>query len=130
MNAQEQTIQGLYEHAQNPKEMERMHHWLNELLGQEGKLYSIPSMTMIGYYFMPYQKATYPMIALAPQKNHIGLYVMAWEKEQSVLEKYQQYFPKTMMGKGCIRIKNWEKVDQETLKQLILEAKSILESQQ
>lgn len=69
------------------------------------------SGTWLGYGMHPYQTKSmkepgeWPVVALAAQKNHIGLYIMSTEDDQYIAEKYADSFGKVSVGKSCVRFK-------------------------
>ena len=54
-------------------------------------------------------------IAFASQKQYISLYIL----KQEVLDDYRENFPKSRIGKGCIRYPNPEKIDFDMVEQMI-----------
>jgi uncharacterized protein YdhG (YjbR/CyaY superfamily) len=85
-------------------------------------------MTMLAWRVGDYTskngtKGTWPLIALAPQKNNLALYMCAVDTKQTYLaEKYKQHLGRVSTGKSCIRFKKWENINQATLKKMIQEA--------
>lgn len=82
---------------------------------------------MLGYGSFPYKNykkemITWPVIALASQKNYISLYVCAVKDGKYLAEKYKRELGKVSVGKSCIRFKKLEDVDLATLKKVIKEA--------
>lgn len=97
----------------------------------ERKLYSSNTITTIGYGEIPYKKGTGdandmgPILAIAPQKNNISFYVMAWKDGVSLPERYVGKLGKTSHGKCCIRFRKYSSLDLEELKNLLLETYEI-----
>ncbi len=93
--------------------------------GMERQLYAANSITMIGYGILPYHTKSYnswPVIALAPQKNSVNLYMSALKDGRELTLHYKEKLGKISMGKGCIRIPKLEKVDVGELKNMIRDA--------
>ncbi len=81
------------------------------------------SISMIGYGIVPYKNSCYdgmwPMVALAPQKNNISLYIMVFENGKPIIEDYKDVFGKSNIGKSCIRLKNLNEEKITAIKQLL-----------
>lgn len=83
------------------------------------------SGTWLAYGMQPYQTksmkeaSTWPVIALAAQKNYISLYVMAVENGRYLAEEYEKDLGKVNVGKSCIRFKKLDDLNLETVKKLI-----------
>ncbi|MBL8030226.1 MAG: DUF1801 domain-containing protein [Candidatus Doudnabacteria bacterium] len=80
---------------------------------------------MLGYGTFPYKNAkkelvSWPVIALANQKNYISLYVCALEKGKYIAEKNKKELGKVSVGKSCIRFKKLADLNLETLKKVLL----------
>ncbi|MBS3902823.1 MAG: DUF1801 domain-containing protein [Anaplasmataceae bacterium] len=79
---------------------------------------------MIGYGSFPYlnykkEKISWPIVAMASQKNYISVYVCAVDGKEYVAEKYKDKLGKVSVGKSCIRFKNLDDVNLDTLKKVI-----------
>lgn len=91
----------------------------------EPTLASSMNWTMVGYGLVPYKTKSmkepvdYPLVALAAQKNHLALYVMAVEDGEYVAEKYADKLGKVSVGKSCIRFKNYADLDHATLRLIL-----------
>ena len=83
---------------------------------------TIPSISMIGYWPAEVEKSEWPVVALAPQKHYISLYVNGVKEGQSLAEYYANKLGKTNNGKGCIRFRKLADVDRTGLKALIKDA--------
>lgn len=75
---------------------------------------------MLGYGEFPYvnykkEHITWPIIALANQKNYISVYVCALDKGMYLAEKYKEMLGKVSVGKSCIRFKKIADINLETL---------------
>jgi uncharacterized protein YdhG (YjbR/CyaY superfamily) len=84
---------------------------------------------MLGYGKFKYidykgQENDWPIVALANQKNYISVYVCAIDKEQGqyLAEEYKDRLGKVSVGKSCIRFNKLEKVNLDTLKEVLLKA--------
>jgi hypothetical protein len=91
------------------------------------KLKSHFAYNMIGYGAFPYKNSkketlSWPIIALANQKNYISMYVCALEDGGYVAEKYKAELGKVSVGKSCIRIKKLEDVNLPELKKVLQKA--------
>lgn len=59
-------------------------------------------------YGMPsYSRENVVEVAFASQKQNIAFYVL----RTNVLDQYRNLFPKSAIGKGCIRYRNPDKID-------------------
>jgi hypothetical protein len=94
---------------------------------------SAPSLTphfaynMLGYGTFPYKNykkelISWPIIALANQKNYVSIYVCALENGQYLAEKYKNELGHVSVGKSCIRFKRLDQINLPTLKTLIQKA--------
>ena len=82
---------------------------------------------MIGYgkfKYIDYKKreGTWPIIALANQKQYISIYVCATDGKQHVAEKYEKDLGKVHIGRSCIRLKKIEDINVKTLQKILKEA--------
>ncbi len=82
---------------------------------------------MLGYGSFPYKNykkemISWPVVALASQKNYISLYVCALDGGKYLAEKYAKELGKVSVGKSCIRFKKIEDLDLVTLKKLLKRA--------
>jgi uncharacterized protein YdhG (YjbR/CyaY superfamily) len=75
---------------------------------EEGMAYKMPS----------YSKDGTVEIAFASQKQNIALYVL----KEGVVDSYRDGFPKSAVGKGCIRFRSPEKIDFDLVKQILEDA--------
>lgn len=90
------------------------------------RLFSGPSITMIGYGSMPWQGASksgvWPLLGLASQKQYISLYVAAEKDGRLLAEHYAGRLGKTDNGKGCIRFRRAADVDLDALADAVRDA--------
>ena len=67
-------------------------------------------------YGMPsYSKAGVVEIALSSQRQNIALYLL----KAGVVNKYRDNFPKSAVGKGCIRYRNPDKINLELMRRML-----------
>lgn len=79
---------------------------------------------MLGYGAFPYtnykkEKGTWPVIALANQKQYVSLYICAVDHKTYIAEKYAKELGKVSVGKSCIRFKKLEDLNLPVLKKVI-----------
>lgn len=96
----------------------------------ERKLRVTDTMCMLGYGDIPYHTKScgdsiISIISLAPQKNNISMYVMAWKDGKSLAKTYEGKLGKTSNGEGCIRFKKFENLDLEQLKNLLKDVNDV-----
>jgi nucleoid DNA-binding protein len=90
------------------------------------QLHAGVSITMLGYGAFDYQtksgsKGRWPVVAIAPQKNYISLYVCAVADGKYLTEQYQDRLGKVSCGKSCIRMKKFTDLNQDTVKIMLEE---------
>jgi hypothetical protein len=79
----------------------------------------------IGYGMQPYQTksmkgpAEWPLIGLAIQKHHIGLYVCAVENGKYIAEENADRLGNVSVGRSCIRIKKIEDLNLDVVREII-----------
>lgn len=79
----------------------------------------MPGYTETMRYNMPsYEKDGTVEVAFANQKRYISLYVL----KEPVFAAYRGLFPKSRVGKGCLRYPNPEKIDFALVTQIIRDA--------
>lgn len=84
---------------------------------------------MIGYGAFPYtnykkEAISWPIVALANQKNYVSVYVCALKDGKYVAELYAKDLGKVSVGKSCIRFKKQEDIHLPTLKKVLLLAQN------
>jgi uncharacterized protein YdhG (YjbR/CyaY superfamily) len=68
-------------------------------------------------YGMPsYRKDGAVELAFNSQRQYISLYLL----KEGVLDAFRDRFPKSAMGKGCIRYRNPERIDFELMCEMLL----------
>jgi uncharacterized protein YdhG (YjbR/CyaY superfamily) len=58
-------------------------------------------------------------VGFASQKNNIALYIL----RKDVLDTHRDAFPKSNIGKGCIRYRNPDKIDFNLVKTMLIETR-------
>lgn len=79
---------------------------------------------MLGYGSFPYRNykkeaITWPVVALANQKNYVSIYVCSIIDGKYVAETYKKELGKVSVGKSCIRFKKLEDVNLPALKKVL-----------
>ena len=100
------------------KDMEFLHDLIQKTVS---KLKPYFASNMIGYGSFYYldskkQKKDWPIIALANQKNYISIYVCALIEDKAAVETYKKDLGKLSKSLSCIKFKNIEEINLETLK--------------
>ena len=96
--------------------------------GIDRQLFPMGSGAMLGYGLMPYKPKSakevteWPLLALAPQKRHLSLYVCAVVDGQYLAEARADRLGKVSCGKSCIRFTSLDKVDADELSTLVRDA--------
>ena len=96
--------------------------------GIDRQLVPVGSSAMLGYGLMPYQPKSakeptmWPLIALAPQKRHLSLYVCAVVDGSYLAESRAERLGKVSCGKSCIRFTALDRVDAAELGALVRDA--------
>ena len=112
--------------AQVPMERKDLILFLHEFIKKTvPKLKSHFAYNMLGYGSFPYlnhkkEMITWPVIALANQKNYVSLYVCAVDKGKYIAEKYKKELGKVSVGRSCIRFKKLEDLNLAALKKVLL----------
>ena len=111
-----------------PQERKQLILFLHKFIQKTApKLKSHLAYNMLGYGSFPYRNhkketISWPIVALANQKNYVSVYVCALDRGQYLAEKYKKDLGKVSVGKSCIRFKKLEDVHLPTLKKIILQA--------
>jgi hypothetical protein len=96
--------------------------------GIDRQLVPMGSGAMLGYGLMPYkpksakESTMWPLIALAPQKRHLSLYVCAVVDGGYIAEERAGRLGRVSCGKSCIRFTALDKVDAGELGALVRDA--------
>jgi uncharacterized protein YdhG (YjbR/CyaY superfamily) len=111
-----------------PKERKASIEYLHKFIQSAApKLKPHFAYNMLGYGSFLYRNykhetISWPLVALANQKNYISLYVCAFSGKQYLAEKYKTELGKVSVGKSCIRFKKLEDLKLPVLKDLIRQA--------
>ena len=118
------TIQELIDRSDVHKEkMIELDKFISETLPElDKRIYITPTITMIGWGEMPYKGGTWPLIALAPQKNTVNIYISAVRDGQYMLEVYGTALGKISCGKSCARIKKIEDMNKDEWVKMLRES--------
>ena len=99
--------------------------------GIDRQLVPVGAGAMLGYGLMPYRPKSakettmWPLIALAPQKRHISLYVCAVVDGEYLAESRADRLGKVSCGKSCIRFTSLDKIDPDELSALVRDAVAV-----
>lgn len=79
---------------------------------------------MLGYGSFPWRNhkkepITWPVVALANQKNYVSIYVCSIVDGKYLAEAFKDELGKVSVGKSCIRFKRLEDVNLPALKQVL-----------
>lgn len=82
---------------------------------------------MLGYGSFPYKNykkemISWPVVAIANQKNYVSIYVCSVDAGEYVAEKYKDKLGKVSVGKSCIRFNKLEDVNLPFLAEVIKKA--------
>lgn len=108
-----------------PEKQQELMQFLHTFIQKSApKLKPYFAYNMLGYGAFPWRNAkhepiTWPVIALANQKNYVSLYVCAVIDGKYVAETYKKELGNVDVGKSCIRFKKIEDVNLPALKQVI-----------
>lgn len=118
-----QTVKAYLESVPKERQMDmnKLHRFIQKTVP---KLKTHFAYNMLGYGSFPYlnykkEKISWPVIALANQKNYISLYVCAIDKGQCIAETHKKELGKVSVGKSCIRFKKIEDVNLPVLKKVL-----------
>lgn len=102
--------------------------------GLKRQLFSGPSITMIGYGEMSWERSSgsgvWPLIGIAAQKHHISVYVAAIKNGVTLAEHYQDRLGKTHNGKNCIRFAAVDVIDLDVFAEAVVDAVEWAEHQE
>lgn len=108
-----------------PKERKETIEFLHTFIQKASpKLTSHFAYNMIGYGSFPYrnykkEKISWPIVALASQKNYMSIYVCAVDRGEYLAEKFKKELGKVSVGKSCIRFKKLEDLNLPVLKKVL-----------
>ena len=89
------------------------------------------SGSLIGYGWYPYSNSKGPAgewftVGIANRKAYISVYAMGSRGDQNLVEAVADRFPGTKHGRSCLNIDKPELVDDDALRDLILESREQL----
>lgn len=107
------------EDADKRKDSKRLAKFLQEVTGEKPIMWG-PSIVGFGKYHYTYasgREGDWPLTGFSPRKQNLTVYIMqGFEKHTSLMKKLGKY--KT--GKGCLYFKKLEDIDQDVLKELVV----------
>jgi hypothetical protein len=90
------------------------------------RLFRGPSITMIGYGELVWQNMSssgvWPVIAVAPQKHQISMYVAAEREGVPLVQVHAARLGRTNNGKNCVRFQKFEDLDRTAVTGLVHDA--------
>jgi hypothetical protein len=90
------------------------------------RLFSGPSITMIGYGELVWANMSsagvWPVIAVAPQKHQISMYVAAERDGVPLVQLYDERLGRTNNGSNCVRFRRFDDLDRSGMTALIEDA--------
>lgn len=108
---------------------------IQEVTGLKPVLFSgMGTIKVLGYRLLDYKPRSapksappskWPLIAIAPQKNYLALYVCAVKDGKYLAEIYDKKLGKVNCGKSCIRFKNFEALNLPNITELLKDAAEI-----
>lgn len=103
------------------KDIEFLHKFIQK---STPKLKSHFTYNMLGYGSFPYvnykkEKISWPVVALASQKNYISVYVCAIKDGKYLAEVHKKELGKVSVGKSCIRFTKLDNINLPALKKVI-----------
>jgi hypothetical protein len=117
---------------QREADMRKLDSLVQEATGLEPVLFSgMGTIKVLGYRLLDYKPKSapksappskWPLIAIAPQKNYLALYVCAIKDGKYLTEIYDKKLGKVNCGKSCIRFKNFEALDLPNITKLLKDA--------
>lgn len=87
-------------------------------------LFTSDSINLVSYGVVSYKdshkrEVKWPLVGLAPQKNNVSIYFSGEKNGSYVLDSYREFFPKSALGKGCLRIRNSKGINYDILRNII-----------
>lgn len=94
----------------------------------EGRFWGGTEQAIIGYGDFSYQRpgkdtVEWFVIGLAPQKNHISIYVNAADEHGYLVKRYADQLGKVKVGSAVVTFKSAADLDLEALRRLATEAR-------
>ena len=113
-------------------DMRKLDSLVQEATSLEPVLFSgMGTIKVLGYRLLDYKPKSapksappskWPLIAIAPQKNYLALYVCAIKDGKYLTEIYDKKLGRVNCGKSCIRFKNFEALDLPNITKLLKDA--------
>lgn len=127
------SIEELIAKSPRPDEIAAMDEFITATAPQlTRRLFAGPSITMIGYGELVWENMSssgvWPVIALAPQKHQISMYVAAERDGVPLVTVYGDRLGRGN-GKTCLRYRRFDALDEAALGELIAEAVQAAEVQ-
>ena len=117
---------------QREADMRKLDSLVQEVTGLKPVLFSgMDTINMLGYKLLDYKPKSapksaspskWPLIAIAPQRNYLALYICAVKDGKYLPEIYDKKLGKVNCGKSCIRFKNFEALDLPNITELLKDA--------
>lgn len=96
---------------------------IESTLPYKKRLYKTSSITMLGYGVINNEKYdNYPLISIAPQKNYVSVYVMAYKDKISLVETYKDKLGKVSSHVGCVNVKGLKDLNIDSFKSMLKDA--------
>lgn len=86
------------------------------------RLVQTPTITFVAYGDLANANPDEPfssIVALAPQKNNLSFYITGEKNGLPILANYATFFPKSAMGKTCLRLRNPKKLNLSILEAIV-----------
>ena len=101
----------------------KMKSLIEEITGEPGHQVVCGKFEGEGWLMYHYVCSTYdgmyPRVSIKQQKNAVHFYVMLWIAGKPILERYAYLFPKSAMGKGCLRLKKLSSETEQVLREVV-----------
>ena len=85
--------------------------------------FGFPGYGKYHYKYASGREVDWPAVSMANQKNYISLYVMCIIDGKYLAESYKDRLPKASIGKSCIRFKSMNDVDENVLKEVVMQTR-------
>lgn len=126
MKVEAASIEELIAKSPRPEEMLAIDEFITAAAPSlERRLFSGPSITMIGYGELHWQNMSssgvWPVIAVAPQKHQVSVYVAAERDGVPLVTAFGDRLGRGN-GKNCLRFRRFDSLDRAALTELVAEA--------
>lgn len=124
MKVDAKSIEELIEKSNFPELFNTLDQFMSSEFSQLNRyFFKGDTMTFVGYgKILDDKNNEWPLVCISPQKNSISLYLSGTKEGVLILEHYRSHFPKSALGKSCIRLKKEKDIDYDVLKQIINDA--------